>query len=342
MTVWRTRIRFDPIRPLLDADNVAIAYFTCRDLLAEKPGPVSRVWDLPETREILRKQKPDGSWKYPGRPRPGSGAKYPLLETWKQLRSLVDQYGLDRRHPAIERACEYVFSCQSEEGDIRGILASQYAPYYTGAIMSLLIKAGYADDPRIELGFRWLLEMRQNDGGWVIGSPGLVGLGRLSRSEQASLTSDISRETMRAFDRSKPFSAAGTGMVLRAFAAHPQYRKSDEALTAARLLKSKLFKKDNWTSYRHPDNWLRFQYPFWWTNLVSALDSLSLIGFTTEDDDVQNVVQWLIDHQQGSGLWKASYSNIHGDPEKTHSREEQLWITLAICRIMKRLMPAGP
>lgn len=46
--------------------------------------------------------------------------------------------------------------------------------------------------------------------------------------------------TMREFDRRTPFSAAGTDMVLRAFAAHPGYGQSEPTLTAARLLASKL------------------------------------------------------------------------------------------------------
>ena len=46
------------------------------------------------------------------------------------------------------------------------MLANQYACYYTGAILSLLVKAGYEDDPRIEKGFQWLLSMRQKDMGW--------------------------------------------------------------------------------------------------------------------------------------------------------------------------------
>jgi hypothetical protein len=128
-------------------------------------------------------------------------------------------------------------------------------------------------------------------------------------------------------------------MVIRAFAAHPQYRKSEYVLTAARLLKSGFFKEDNWSSYRHPDHWIRFQYPFWWTNIVSALDSLSLIGLTAEDSDVRNALQWLIENQQESGLWKTSYSRIHRNAADTRTTDEQLWITLAICRIMKRLYP---
>ena len=36
----------------------------------------------------------------------------------------------------------------------RGILANQYATYYTGAILGLLIQAGYTDNPRVEMGLR--------------------------------------------------------------------------------------------------------------------------------------------------------------------------------------------
>jgi hypothetical protein len=333
MADWTSRLACDPIPPLLNCGNEAVVYFARRDLLGLDAGPVAQVWELPEAAGIVKKQRPDGSWKYPGK-QAGPGVRYGLIETWKQLRYLVDAYGMDRSCPAVAKAAEYVFSFQTPEGDIRGILANQYAPYYTGALLSLLIKAGYTDDPGVEKGLRWLLDVRQDDGGWVIGSPGILGLGRLSAAELADLTSDPGRETARAFDRSKPFSAAGTGMVLRAFAAHPAHRKSPEALKAAGLLKSKFFKKDNYSSYGHPDNWVRFQFPFWWTNLVSALDTLSSMGFTAGDPDIREALGWLAGHQQDGGLWKASYSRLHRSPE---NRQTQLWVTLAICRILKRL-----
>ncbi|OPY27890.1 MAG: Prenyltransferase and squalene oxidase repeat protein [Methanocella sp. PtaU1.Bin125] len=337
MADWRSRLRYDPVKPLLEADNGAIACFTCRDLLDEEVPPAGFVWGLPEVRKILRRQQPDGSWKpASGKQEKCPGVKYPLIETYRHLRHLVDQYEIDRRHPAIAKAAEYVFSCQTDEGDIRGILAGQYAPYYTGALMSLLIKAGYADDPRIEKGFRWLLDMRQDDGGWVIGSPGMIGLADRSVKNVNDLTSNAARETARAFDRSRPFSAAGTGMVLRAFAAHPRWRASAEARAAAGLLKSKFLREDNWSSYRHPDNWVRFQYPFWWTNLVSALDTLSLIGVPIDDPDISRALRWLAEHQRPDGLWETSYSAIHKNSENRQSQEMRLWITLAICRIFKR------
>lgn len=77
----------------------------------------------------------------------------------------MEQYGFNREHPQAQKAAEFLFSCQTEAGDIRGMLANQYATYYTGAILSLLIQAGYEDDPRVEKAFQWLLHMRQDDGG---------------------------------------------------------------------------------------------------------------------------------------------------------------------------------
>ena len=41
---------------------------------------------------------------------------------------------------------------------------------------------------------------------------------------------------------------------------------------------------------------------FWWNNLVSALDSVSLIGLTKDDEQVRKAVNWLIDHQEADGL----------------------------------------
>jgi hypothetical protein len=334
MDNWRTQFKYDPIPILLESKNEAVIFFARRDLLGEDAGPVEKIWELPEARKILKGQQQDGSWAPKGKAE-GPGVKYALAETWRQLRYLIDQYQMDRSHPAIQRAAEYLFSCQSGEGDIRGILANQYAPYYTGAILYLLIKAGYTDDPRVEKGIRWLLRMRQDDGGWMIGSPGMA---HRTWKEVLILTSEWNDEPERDFDKTLPFSAAGTGMAIRALAVHPVYWRSEEAVKAANLLKSKFFKKDNWSWYEHPDNWVRFQFPYWWNHLISALDMISRIGLPREDADIRNALDWLIDHQKADGLWKVSYSTIHKNPDDSKTTEERLWITLCICRIFKRLM----
>jgi hypothetical protein len=329
---WALQFMYDPVAPLLASGNGAIEYFTKRDLLNEDPGIIENVWALPAVGRILRKQRPDGSWKS-NKKTADCRWKTELLETWRQLRYLIDQYELNNAHPAIQSAAEFVYSCQSEEGDIRGILANQYAPYYTGALLYLLIKAGYEADPRIEKGIRWLLDVRQDDGGWVIGSPGMM---HCSWKEVCALTSKWSAEPEKSFDRSQPFSAAGTGMAIRAFAVHSEYCHSEQALKAASLLKSKFLKRDNWSWYEHPDNWVRFQFPYWWNHLLSALDALSLMGVPKDDPDIGRALQWFVDHQQPDGLWNVSYSKIHKSNARDQTSEMRLWITLAICRIFRR------
>ncbi len=242
-------------------------------------------------------------------------------------------YGLTREHPCIKRAAEYLFSCQTEEGDIRGILGEQYTPYYNGIFVSILNNAGYAKDSRVEHIIKWLLTMRQDDGGWVIGSPGCMG--KYTKEERIALTTQFVG-TRQDFDRALPFAHSGTGMVIRAFATHAIHRKSLEAKKAAELLVSYFFKKDNHSSYQHPDNWVRFKFPFWWTDLISALDSVSLMGFPRDNEKIAEALQWFVKNQESSGLWKSSYSKIHKNSENSKTRELQLWISLAILRIFKR------
>ena len=333
METWRQKLNHDPIPSLLALNNPSIKYFARRDLLEEQVDSIQTIWQLPVIQKILKKQQPNGSWKSLNK----NQTKYPLvnynlIETWKQFRYLIEQYEMNRADPSIERAAEYIFSCQTEDGDIRGILANQYATYYTGAFMSLLIKAGYEADPRIEKGFQWLLSVRQNDGGWLA-SP-LMSV-NLSKDQEASIfhTTDIIMD----HDPTKPSSHNWTGMVIRAFAAHPTYRKSAAAQRAATLLKTNFFQKDkNYSSYKAADYWVKFQYPYWWNNLVAALDSISSIGFSKDDKDIKKGLIWLIDNQQENGLWKLSYSRKKNIKYTQKAKEEQLWVSLVICRILKR------
>jgi len=329
MDDWQKQMKFDPLRPLLSSSNEAIQYFTRRDLLRERVGGIGRLWELPDALKILRKQRPDGAW-------PGSGEKkhpainHGLIETWRQFRFLVEKHGFTREHPQARKAAEFLFSCQTGDGDIRGFLANQYATYYTGAIMGLLIQAGYADDPRIEKGFQWLLAMRQEDQGWTV--PLLTH--HLDRATQYRLTSEYAEPLEP--DRSRPFSHNWTGMVLRAFAAHPTYRKSEAAITAAGLLKSRFFQPDSYTSYKAASYWVRFDYPFWWNNLVAALDTISLIGLPKEDEQISRALKWLIDHQEKDGMWKVTYAKVQ-ERQTVKEQEKRLWISLAICRIFERM-----
>ena len=319
---WKAILSTDPLPALLGWDDPALTYFVRRDLLDEAVGPLEALWELPEAKRLVNKQQANGSWHYPGQSdHPASNANYDLLETYRSLRLLVEMYGFQREHSALAKAAEYVFSCQREEGDIRGILGNQYMPYYHGAVLELLIKAGYADDPRTEKGLQWLLSMRQEDGGWVIPA-------QLVPAKEK--TSRLWHEAPVPPDRSRPHAHIATGMVLRAFAAHPAYCQRPEVITAGERLKERLFQADKYNDRKAPAYWLKFQFPFWWPSLVTALDTLSRLGFDRQDKDIARGLAWFTENQTADGLWSTGY----GSGSKAEGMRR--WVGLAVCRVLKR------
>jgi len=318
---WRRQLRYDPLPLLIRSRNKAIAYFSKRDLLKEQVDPLETLWGLAPAQILLRRQQENGSWRFRGG-RPGErwNQDYEQLETFRILGLLVEEYGFTRAHPAIRRAAEFMFMSQTDEGDFRGIYGNQYTPNYSGAIMELLIKAGYGTDPRIERGFGWLLSTRQNDGGWAL--PLQTVGARLDHATMASETLEP--------DRARPSSHLVTGMVLRAFAAHKHYRKAEAAKIAGRFLASSFFRRAEYPGRQDRDYWTKFSFPFWFTDLLSSLDSLSLLGFSVDDPQIRSAVRWLMDRQTKNGLWNLPLL-------KEASPDLPSWIALAVCRVLKRL-----
>ncbi|MCL4246931.1 MAG: hypothetical protein KJ065_02140 [Anaerolineae bacterium] len=323
MVTWMSHLSHDPLPPLLNAPHEAIRTFARRDLLGEPVPPVARLWQLPEPVKILKKQRVDGAWVYPGSVKDHLRAQedYDQIETYRVLGYLVEKYGFTRQHPAIEHAGAFLLAHQTGEGDIRGIYGQQYSPNYSAAIMELLIKAGCGDDPRIEHGFRWLLCMRQRDGGWA----------SAIRTRGVKIDSDVMLGPTLTPDVDKPFSHLFTGVVLRAFAAHPGYRHCEEARQAGRLLASRFFEKDSsYPDRGTPDYWTRFTFPFWFTDLLSALDALSWLGFSATEPKIAEALDWFATHQDEDGVWRLKLLKMSGEPAR------DLWISLAICRVLRR------
>ncbi len=317
---WRSACRYDPIRPLLMSEHPAILYCTRRELLGEAVAhPRDALWRLPIPTRILKRQTSGGSWPYPGKTA-RSATDYDLLETYRQLGFLVEMYGFTREHEAIERTAGYVFSKQASEGDIRGIYGQQYSPNYTAALVELLVKAGYESDGRIARAFAWFESMRQADGGWALPF----------RTQGRNLDSINQPEALPS-DRSKPYSHLITGIVLRAYAAHPAYRRSRIAIGAVELLAERFFQKDVYPDRNRVDDWTRFSFPFWWTDLVSSLDVISLINPELRHDNVAKADAWLLAHQQPDGLFQ-------GHLLKDRYHDLRFWHSFAICRALKRLL----
>jgi hypothetical protein len=321
-SAWASALCHDPLPALLAAANPAIPYFVRRDLLGEAVPPVETLWELPAARQLLRRQLPGGAWPYPGGGKPEHRASedYNQIETFRILAILVEKYGFDRRHPAIQAAAEYLFSKQTAEGDFRGIYGNQYATTYSPAIMELLIKCGYAKDGRIGRGFDWLLTIRQDDGGWTIPF----------RTHKLKYTPEsVMGETLQPV-RGKPFSHLATGMALRAFAAHPEQRHNPAARHAGELLAGRFFKRDAYPDRGAVSFWTGFSYPFWFTDLLSSLDSLSLLGFSASHPDIRRGLDWFSEQQDPDGGW-----TLHILRGK--ERDVPQWLGLAICRVFARL-----
>lgn len=314
------KLKYDPVDPLLQCGNAAVRIFAMRDLLG-KPTSTTDLLKLPMVLRILASQRRDGSWEYPGANlKIRSRQNFNQLETYRNLGILVEEFGFDRNHPAIREAATFMFSFQTKTGDFRGIYGNQYSPNYSAGIAELLIKAGYGSDRRIEKVLRWLLSIRQRDGGWAIPFRTMEYNTRVIYTRTRTIEPDLA----------SPFSAMVTGVVLRSFATHPEYANNKAIVTAGRLLLSALFTKDNYPDRAEKESWLRFNFPFWYTDLISALDSLARLGFSVREPQIEKGLNWLADHQHRNGLWKLKL--LKGRNKETL----QLYLTLAICRIFKR------
>jgi len=314
----------DPTSGLAASSNAAIAFFARRDLLGSREEAVSSLWELPAARRILARQRENGSWRYPrANLRVRSQQHYDQLETFRQASALVEKFGFTLEHPALGRAADFLFSFQTDEGDFRGIYGNQYATTYVGAIMEILVKAGYGRDPRIARGFRWLLAVRQDDGGWAIP------LRTAGVPFSQFLDAGRHPEPL-AGDASKPSSHLVTGMVLRAFAAQPARRRSAAARRAGELLASRLYTKDAYGDRDGVSYWERVSFPFWFTDIVSALDTLSLLGFHRDEEQIRAALARLRRLQRADGTFQLKL--VRGA-----DRDLPWWICLAVCRSLRRL-----
>jgi len=311
---------------LVGCADSRIAFFARRDLLGTEGEPIENLWVLDGARHILMKQLSSGAWRYPN-PRAKELSPlqdYDQLETYRRLGQLVEQFGFDRSHGAIAAAAEFLFKRQTAEGDFRGIYGRQYTPNYSAGIAELLVKAGYGKDPRIGKAFRWLLSERQADGGWAI--PFRTSNQKfMSRATHNAIRSLATLEP----DHGKPSSAMITGVVLRAFAAHKDLGNSAEAHEAAELLPPRFFKRDTYIDRGAPEYWKRVTFPFWFTDIVSALDSLSLMRPPVRGKEVSAAVSWLRETRTRSGLFELRLLRT-GDPALKY------WESLAVCRVLKR------
>ena len=233
------------------------------------------------------------------------------------------------RHSGLARAAQFLLGFQTDKGDLHGVYASQYTPNYTVAILAVLIEAGCTDDPRIDAGMRWLLSMRQDDGGWTIPHR------TLHTPQTRSSDSVMQLPHPLAPARSRPFSHLVTGIVVRAFAAHPRHRTLPRDTRRLRATATRFFQPDRYPDRRAASYWEKLRYPFRWTDIVSALDAITLVGARHDEPALAGALAWLTDRQSATSSGAPATKKAH-DP---HIHE---WVSFAIARVFRRIHDGQP
>jgi hypothetical protein len=306
----------EAIKTLLNTGNDALIAFTKKDLLG-KDVDLEELWTLPLVKKLLKKQQANGSWIYPSKKAVlRSPANYDQYQTYKTVAELGEFYGLNRKHEAIRKAAEYLFSFQTNAGEFRGMYGNQYSPNYSASITEFLIKAGY-NDKRIDKSLDWLLTMRQDDAGWAIPF----------RTRNEKLEALLKKETIEP-DRTAPFSHLITGIVLRPFSLMTGYKK--KVKDTGMLLADRVFTRDKYSDRRGVEYWTKFTYPYHWTDILSTIDTLTLLGIK-DHPKINEIKQWFKKHKQENGAYKVSV--MAGAKYK----DTKYWITLQYLKVLKRL-----
>ncbi len=308
------------IKTLLRSGNKALVAFTKRKLLGEEVD-IEELWTLPQVKKILGKQQSNSSWIYPNtKASLRSPTNYNQYQTYKAVAELVEFYGLNKKHDAITKAADYLFSYQTNEGEFRGIYGNQYSPNYSASITEFLIKAGYAG-ARIEKSLNWLLKMRQVDGGWAIPL----------RTKNKGLEALYEKETIEP-DKSKPFSHLITGIVLRPFSLMSAY--SGKMKDAGTLLAERVFARDKYPDRMGVEYWTKFTFPYHWTDILSTIDTLTLLRINSHPK-INEIIRWFEAHKQDNGIYEVSV--MAGAKYK----DVKYWITLQYLNVLNRLNQCG-
>ena len=159
--------------------------------------------------------------------------------------------------------------------------------------------------------------MRQHDGGWAIPL----------RTKNRELEALKDEETIEP-DKTRPFSHLITGIVLRPFSLMIEYRKRMK--DAGKLLAGRVFTRDKYSDRRGVEYWTKFTFPYHWTDILSTIDTLSLLEIYSHRK-INEINYWFEKHKRANGIYEVSvmagakYKNI------------KYWITLQYLTVLKRL-----
>lgn len=263
-----------------------------RDLIDDSEAPnAEEIAGYPEVKAILRKLEKDGGFTPRATDKELGGPKFARsLATVRALDRLADLglrvEGKSSVALQLHKIAEFLLASQNSDGGIGDLALSDnpkgrgkvVALHFQGWALSALCRAGFESEDRVEKGFRFLLSLRQDDGGWAW---------RGVRTDSAA----------------RPSSHLITGMVLRAFASSKERRGSREARRAAELLATRFLQPDRYEDRKAPAHWEFLTEPRFYTDVLDALDTITSIGLGKENSGVRTAEAYLRSRQAKDGLW---------------------------------------
>ncbi|MBN2577010.1 MAG: hypothetical protein JXP73_20780 [Deltaproteobacteria bacterium] len=289
---WRARLASDPIPRLLREGTPSVLARVRRDLIDDSEAPTAEeIADYNEVKAILRKLEKDGSFAPRAPEKELGGHKFArCLATLRALDRLADLglrvEGKGGVSQQLNKIASFLLASQGSDGGIADLSLGEsprgrgkaVALHFQGWALSALCRAGFENDERVEKGTRYLLSLRQDDGGWAW---------RGVRTDSAA----------------RPSSHLVTGMVLRAFASSRERRGSREARRAAELLATRFLQPDRYEDRKAAFYWEILSEPRFYTDVLDALDTITSIGLGKENSGVRTAEAYLRSRQAKDGLW---------------------------------------
>jgi hypothetical protein len=238
--------------------------------------------------------------------------------------------GFDQSHPAVARGAAFLFSLQRGDGAWESPRTGEDAgedhegysmiPLQTALPLRALAMCGYAEDPRAERAYEWLLSQRLEDGAWPTGIAGGGTYGYVAG--------------YRKMPRSRWGCRSNTTGALLCLAHHPERRSGPEARRALDLLLGRETRETRTLGFEvtrligavPTRGFLTFYGRF---DLAQVLDLCWRIGATLDDPRVAELAAFVKELQGPYGLWDVE------------APQASRWVTFDLLRSLSRLDETG-
>ena len=310
---------------LLEGD-AAVRYRTLVDLIGlresskEVRGAREHLFDDPRIRRIMRQQNKSGYW----------GTERDIFTWWPRKDStfymlgVLADFGLRRKDPGIEPACEYVLGTQLDCGAFGVRPPPKPLECFTGILTESLAKLGYTGDARLRRAYAWIAGRQRLDGGFWCKNTGQPGGPR----------------------QDEPSCAFASLCVLGALTLDPRLKAGRVAGGCAAFL-LKCWDNRRTVRYAGHDSqistgWEKLKYPFTDYRILMYLDIMSRLPYVNRDSRTQDMTRILLSKQDSEGRMRPeSVHKVWSNFDFGQKRKPSRWITFLANRTLKRIGPKG-